>query len=124
MRQCYIFAKSRNLELNNNTAAGNLTISCTPGTHISVAFNKGAKQHAQYRDLERREGFDSLDYIICTDPGCQNIWGDGTNGTIVVQHTFPPGVSTVNIPIYAKIPPGQEGMGGNYLDHVIISITF
>ena len=34
-----------NLELNNNTAAGNLTISCTPGTHISVAFNKGAKQH-------------------------------------------------------------------------------
>lgn len=97
--------------------AGNLSINCDKDIAYTISLNGG-----QGRLNERRmtAGAYSLEYNLYTDASRTLVWGDGTGTSSTVS-----GSGTVSsLPIYGRIPAGQNGHVGSYSDTVVLSIDF
>jgi len=67
---------------------------------------------------------DRLLYNVYADPQRQVVWGDGTGGTRVVSEHAKPNNKEVVIPVYGRIPAGQDVRAGRYTDSLIVTIDF
>jgi spore coat protein U-like protein len=63
-----------------------------------------------------------LDYNLYTDPNRMVVWGDGISGVTVSGSGTG---STVDHPVYGRIPGGQTGAYiGSYSDTITVTLSF
>lgn len=67
---------------------------------------------------------DRLEYNVYLDAQRQLVWGDGTGGTHVVTDHAKPNNKEVVIPVYGRIPAGQDVRAGRYTDSLVVTIDF
>jgi spore coat protein U-like protein len=68
-------------------------------------------------------GQETLNYNLYLDPGGSQIWGDGTSGTQKFSATTSNN-QTLNLPIFGRMPAGQDVSVGIYSDTIIATINF
>jgi len=99
--------------------AGNIAVTCDAGVAYGIALSSG---NGPYAARLLASGADSLQYNLYTDASRVLVWGDGTGGTATVAGSGN-GTAT-NVPIYGRIPSGQNVRSGSYGDNIVITVTF
>ena len=52
------------------------------------------------------------------------IWGNGTGGTSFYATANIPNNRDVSVPVYARVPAGQDVRAGSYADNVSVTVNF
>lgn len=93
-----------------------IKVDCPPGAAPQIAISRGSAPSYSAREL--RSGREVLRYNLYVDPGHQQVWGDGTEGTRM------PGVRSGNtdVTVYARLPAGQDVAPGTYSDTLVITV--
>ena len=109
-------------------STGSVTVSCDevpppdPVISIGPSGNSGGFFP---RTMRRSGGPGTLEYNLFTDPSMTSVWGDGAAGTNTVNlknvHRQKP---PVVVPIYGRIPPGQDAPSGTYGDSLTVTINW
>lgn len=118
----------------DNTTTGTISVSCTKGTQITVALNKGSNSASFAPRTMKDATTNTLNYNLytgaTTSPGCTGatVWGDGTAST----STQTPAASTskgtpITLTVNGCIPAGQDvaaGASESYSDTITVTVTF
>lgn len=102
-------------------AAGSISYRCTP-PRPTVQLSTGSAGTYGARTL--RSGGHALLYNLYLDPARTLVWGDGSAGTGTVVDQPNPGNVTRTIPVYGRIPPGQDAAAGTYFDTIVVTFVF
>jgi len=90
--------------------------------NVEISMSRGSS--GTY-DRKMRGVNDEVHYNIYLDPACTIIWGDGTGGTSThIKKNVEPSDSIQTIPVYGRMPAGQNATGGAYADMIVITIDF
>ena len=102
------------------TSSANIGISCTQTTSVTLKLSPGNSGNYSYRYMLK--GYEQMTYNIYLDVGMNSIFGDGSSGTY--QYNGVVGTSPINVPVYGKIPAGQNISVGQYNDTINIQLFF
>ena len=75
-------------------------------------------------DRRMSGGRDDLRYNLYTDALYQVIWVDGSSGTSVYVTRGQPNNKVETVPVFGRIPGGQDVTSGQYLDNVVVTLNF
>ena len=98
-------------------AAGNVQYLCTSPVRVGIS----AGGSGTFASRTMQSGASSLAYNLYSDAARTQVWGDGTGGS---------GAPTVaaglfqSVPIYGRIPAGQDVGTGSYSDSLVVTFTF
>lgn len=109
----------------NVDAAGGLTYSCTgvlPGDTVVITLDIGGAPSFTPRQMQ--SGPYRLDYNIFLDATRISIWGDGTGGSGIYGPVVPLEAAPIVVPMYGRIPSGQDAHIGTYSDTIIVTMSF
>lgn len=87
---------------------------------IGPSFTSGGFKPRQMRHTSRQ---DRLSYNLFIDSSMSVVWGDGTQGTMIVSnkvHKNKPWIT----PYYGRIPAGQDVSAGTYSETLSVTITW
>lgn len=105
---------------------GEVRLSCNdvqPSDLVVVELSKGSAPGFFPRTL--RSGGGVLEYNLYVDSGRTAVWGDGNAGTARLGPFSPPGGgAVVELPVYARVPGGQNAPAGSYSDSVVVTLVF
>jgi len=90
---------------------------CAAGT-LEIALDGGAAANVAERAMAN--GDSSLRYQLYKNSGRSQIWGTGSDA--LLQQLLVP--DSGNIPVYGRIPGGQNVPAGAYTDTVNVTLTF
>lgn len=103
-------------------ANSGLTFDCNGGAkNVSVGISRG--QGGTFFPRTLKKGGESLAYNLFLDASRSAIWGDGSGATATYFDRSPPN-GPVAVPIYGRIPAGQDITAGAYADSVTVTIDF
>jgi len=105
-------------------AQGSVTYSCRGVGQRTVTIDLSAGGAGQFNPRQMRASSEALAYNLFLDAGGGTIWGDGTGGTARYGPFQPPNNSPVVVPIFGRIPPGQNAAPGTYTDSVLLTLNF
>jgi spore coat protein U-like protein len=103
--------------------AGNIAYECTGGATVTISLSQGNAASFLPR-LMLRSGGASLSYNLYLDAGHAAVWGDGTGATAVYGPISPPDNSIIMVPIFGRLPAGQDAQVGVYDDTITATINF
>ena len=109
----------------NVDSAGSLGYSCTgvlPGDTVVITLDIGGGP--SYTPRQMQSGPHRLNYNIYLDATRISIWGDGTGGSVLYGPLVPPEAVPVVVPMYGRIPTGQDAMIGTYTDTILVTMSF
>jgi spore coat protein U-like protein len=89
---------------------------------ISIELSSGNASSAFGRYLA--QGAYRLDYNLYLDPARAIVWGDGAGGTSRYQQVTPADGVPTTVPVYGRIPAGQNAHVGTYADTIIATVIF
>ena len=92
----------------------------TGGKPISISLER--RWWESYRFLE--SGGQRLHYNLYLDASRTAVWGDGSLGSQEYFNANPPKKTPVTVPIYGRIPSGQDVGVGQYDDTVTLVVNF
>jgi spore coat protein U-like protein len=112
-----------------------ITVTCTyvPPSATNVSYTITASNGMNGTSPTARtmgSGNGRLAYNVFTDPARTRLWGTGTGGTVVASGTMTvgPGVGngtrTRTHTIYGRSPAQQPVDPGNYLDTLVLTLTY
>lgn len=106
---------------------GTISVTCTGsiGDRVNYSLLLDPGQNGVY-GVMTNDAYE-LYYIIYSDNGYTQIWGDGTAGTGVVSDSYTMATSRTSrtYPIYGRIPAGQKrAKSGTYSASVRITLTY
>jgi spore coat protein U-like protein len=102
-------------------STGAMTFECNGGGKpISISLERRSLE--SYRSLE--SGGQRLFYNLYLDASRTAVWGDGSLGSQEYFNAKPPTKTPVTVPIYGRIPSGQDVGVGQYDDTVTIVVNF
>lgn len=122
------------------TGNGAVSVNCTytgwdwlSGFSVTASLSQGSS--GNYANRTMVKGSEKLYYNLYADPAFTAVFGDGTAGTSNYPICYPgwfsgcSGASGSNgqpysIPIYGRLPGGQDVGAGTYSDSLIARITF
>lgn len=92
---------------------------------VSVEISMSTGQAGTY-DRRMRGVNDEVLYNVFLDPNGRDIWGDGSRGTNVYSKKVDVsnGDHVETIPVYGRMPAGQNARGGPYADMLVLTIDF
>lgn len=131
-RNCQVTAQDLDFGVYNNFAsvptetAARITVMCDGTTLVPVTLTIGNGQYSSGftpRQMRHAHLADHIGYLLFTDASMTMIWGDGTRGSVPIAKSVAPG-ALVEIPIYGRIPPGQDIGVGRYADRLTIHLDF
>ena len=97
---------------------GRLTVQCGRAVWLQVTISHGGGNPNNPRVL--RGGGGQLLYDVYLDAARTIVWGEGTRGTQAYQ-----GLNTLfSLPIFGRIPAGQDAKVGAYSDRLTVRIDF
>jgi len=91
--------------------------SCAAGT-LTIALDGGSAANVNNRRMA--SGDSQLGYQLYRNSARSNVWGTGDQALERVLLVPDSG----SIPVYGRIPGGQNVPGGNYTDTVTVTLTF
>lgn len=122
------------------TGNGSITVKCSYGPFdwivgfpVTTSLSQGTSGTFVNRTM--RKGAESLMYNLYIDPAFTTVFGDGTAGTSNFTLCYPgffAGCSgptgtdgqPYSIPVYGRLPGGQDVSAGTYADSITAKITF
>jgi len=104
-----------------NDSTGMITLTCTKKEkNIRITLDRGRQGSF---DRAFHSGTDELHYNLYLNATRSAIWGDGTAGT-VDYHGEAGKNDVIRIPVYGRIPAGQDARVGAYRDDVIVTVLY
>lgn len=107
---------------NTTTGTGTVTVDCTlisgtgeEGVPYQIALSPDPSGSFGARHLATDTG-DILEYNLYTDSGYTTVWGDGSAGTGLISGLLSGPSVNLNIPIFGRIPAGQNTRKGTFVD--------
>jgi spore coat protein U-like protein len=94
-------------------------VQCTPGATARVSLGLGQSPSGTQRRMASAKGRDLMAYDLYQDSGRSATWGAGD---VVTLTSFGP--APVRLPVYGRVPGGQDLSIGSYADSVVITVTF
>ena len=122
-----IFGNYDPLETSPVDSVGNLTYFCSqPVPIVTITIDRNGGENMLNRRMTNHGGqdADALLYNIYLDAARTAIWGDGTQGSQIWVAQNPPVRTRINVPIYGRIPAGQNIGVGSYGDTLMITINY
>lgn len=109
--------------INSNVDAQSaVTATCSSGAAYTIGLSTGGGAGATFATRRMTSGPNQLQYTLYADAGRTTIWGNGTAGSILSNNA---GTGTAQaIPVYGRIPSGQNVPTGTYSDTITVTITF
>ncbi len=104
-------------------STGTVTYRCTDNT-IGVLITMTKGQSATFLPRELRKGTDKLSYNLFRDAARTSVWGDFSSGTSAHIDISPPKDTDIAVPVYGRIPAGQDISAGSYKDTVTLTMHF
>ncbi|TMA18536.1 MAG: spore coat protein U domain-containing protein [Deltaproteobacteria bacterium] len=109
---------------NPTDSAGTITYTCAgPGGLLGgsavVTLSQGSS--GTYAQRTMVSGANVLGYNVFTDAARTQVWGDFTAGTSV---GFAPVGKNLSLPVYGRMPPGQNVAAGSYSDTLTVTFFF
>ncbi|HWP01578.1 MAG TPA: spore coat U domain-containing protein [Methylococcus sp.] len=101
---------------------GTITYHCTASTSIRIEIDRGMAASSGHRAMIGAD--DRLRYELYLDAAGTVAWGDGSGGTQVYQDPAPPPGANVTVPIYARLPAGQDVAHGRYTDRLVVRMNY
>lgn len=100
-------------------SSSSITVSCPALTPYSLSISTG-----QSGQLQRRMAAASaqLDYQLYADASRVSVWGDGAGGSITVSGSADSTGTTHTV--YGRVPSQPQALAGNYVDSLIVTVSF
>jgi spore coat protein U-like protein len=106
-------------------SVGSITYECNGGGKpITIALGVRSGRGASYAQPVLDNGVDQLYYNLYLDAARTVVWGDGRSGTQVYVDSDWSKKTPVTIPVFGRIPPGQDVSEGQYTDVVTVTVNF
>jgi len=106
-------------------ATGTIDIDCTRSERVAVGIGPSPNSGGfNPRRLRQSSGEDFLDYNLYTESDLSRIWGDGTQNTDIVHENAKKKKKLSLLPVYARIPAGQDVRTGQYSESLLVTINF
>ena len=116
------------LETSPVDSVGNLTYFCSqPVPIVTITIDRNGAGNMLNRRMNNNssgQDADALLYNIYLDAARTAIWGDGTRGSQIWSAPNPAVRTRINVPIYGRIPAGQNVGVGGYGDTLTITINY
>ena len=115
------------LETMSLASVGNLTYFCSqPVPIVTITIDRGGAGNVHNRHMVKSggHGADALHYNVYLDAAQTTIWGDGTQGSQIWSAPNPAVRTRINVPIYGRVPAGQNIGVGIYSDTLMITINY
>lgn len=131
-QNCLVTAQDLDFGVHNNfstaptEAVARISVRCDGTAPVPVTLTIGNGQHSSGltpRQMRHTHLADHVGYLLFTDASMSMIWGDGTRGSVPIVKSMAPG-ALVEIPIYGRIPPGQDMSVGRYTDRLTIHLDW
>jgi spore coat protein U-like protein len=97
--------------------SGIVGVACDASTTYSISLSSG---RGSFSSRAMTTGAHELLYNLYTAPTYTSIWGDGTGNTVTVGTT---GLNEEHT-VYGLIPSRQNAFVGNYVDTIVVTLTF
>lgn len=111
-----------NNALNPLDAVGGVSLNCSAGSNVDVRLGQGSFPAPGSTNANPRRrlgsGADRLDYNLYEDAAYTTVWDNVAKG-LKGGKTFP-----VVIPVYGRVPEGQNVPIGTYTDSVVATVFF
>ena len=105
-------------------STGTIVYQCSPSArNIWITVSRGVGGTFTARQMLSLTS-DRLEYNLFRDAARTTIWGDFSGGTSGHYDRDPPNNAPVEVPIYARIPAGQDVQAGLYGDYVTVTINY
>ena len=108
-------------------STGTINVSCNNPERkpilVTVSVSSGAAGSFNPRQMQLAGGPDRMNYYLFLDPSRTTIWGDGTGGTSTFSSTIIRD-SSLNAPIFGRIPQRQNLRAGSYSDTLLVTIIW
>ena len=103
---------------------GSMVFQCNPKDHnIMITLSTG--NSSSYSTRSMVNGGQQLLYNLYRDTGRTIIWGDGSSGSQAYMNNNPqPNNRDIIVPIFGRIPPGQNVKVGTYSDTITVTLTY
>ena len=112
-------------------SSGSVRVSCTGRCLLSAdvgVVSISAGSSASFTNRTLVNGGQRLFYNLYTDAARSSVFGDGTGNTATVGFSAGGGLlggpSTATVPIYGRIPARQDVAPGQYIDTLIVTVTY
>ncbi|WPB59316.1 spore coat U domain-containing protein [Xylophilus sp. GOD-11R] len=99
-------------------STGDISIECAAVTAFTVRLASGSGGAHQRR--LGGPGQQALAYNLYVDAARTTAWGDGSAGTATAGGSG----TAVHLPVYARVPAGQNVEAGSYMDSVTILVEY
>ena len=103
---------------------GSVTYSCRGVGQNTVTMDLSEGGSGAFNPRQMAKGSERLAYNLFLDAGRGTIWGNGTGGTGHYGPVQPPNDTPVVVPIFGRIPAGQNVTAGNFGDSVTLTLNF
>ena len=103
-------------------ATSTVDITCTNGTHYSVALDGGSTESDVAARAMSDTSAHTLSYEIYTDSSRATVWGDGTGSTVAQSGTGSGSLQTLTA--FGRVPASQFATAGNYSDTVTVTVSY
>jgi len=103
---------------------GSMVFQCTQKDHnVMITLSKG--NGSSYATRRMVDGTQQLIYNLYIDTARSIIWGDGSGGSQAYIINNPqPNNRDITVPIFGRIPPGQNVKVGTYTDTITVTLTY
>lgn len=104
--------------------SGSVVYRCSQRDHgIMITLDRGGA--TSYTARRMVKGSEQLFYNLYMDAGRTVIWGDGSGGTQAYFVHNPQGNNQdLTVPIFGRIPAGQDRAIGAYSDTIIVTLNY
>ena len=104
-------------------ATGTVVYRCNQHARdIAITIDSGGAPSFNPRRM--LNGTEALSYNLYLDAGHSVIWGDGTAGSRAFIERNPRNNRDIVLPVYGRIPAGQDVSVGTYRNTVTVTIQF
>lgn len=98
-------------------SAGNIAVTCDAAYTLTLSAGAGS-----YAGRQMSNGSSTLVYNLFVDAARSLVWGDGSGGTATVSGSA--SASTVDYPVYGRLPARQNVTAGSYGDSIVVTLSF
>jgi len=98
-------------------STGAISVNCSPPAVTVVKLDPGKNSGGSFNPRRMAGEGSYLNYNLCIDAACTQIWGDGTSST----YTQP---GAANLTVYGRIPALQKVKPAVYGDSVTITVEW
>lgn len=110
------FGAYDSLAMQPSDGVGTVHVTCDTSVDFTVALGTG---NGTVADRILMGGADRLHYNLYTNASRTTVWGDGNSGADVGASG-----TSVNLPVYGRIPSLQRVPAGSYADSIVVTVTY